>query len=591
MNSNAYPSCTPNYSININPSPSFNVKANNHENGRLGLPQYNMNYNSPINYNNNNSNSNPNPNFHYHNISQPTGYNHNQYSMQNNVNYDYKNRVYPVKVINQQHFNITPGDFQPYTSFHSHSPKKLVNNVKKIKKPKSDKRGKSSKGYHVSKSFNELKCNFPIQKIQDNTRFSPDVVGYLHNTIYPSIEIKKYSTSALDPQRNYLTVYQFKVNNQYIIWDYETGLVHLTGMWKASISNDLNMDTNTPINSYGLKADIVKLLESTPKKYQPYIKRIRGGFLKIQGTWMPYKLCRILAKRFCYSIRYELIPIFGIDFPDYCLKPNELGCGELKFDQITREEELDLQNSLAPIVEPIVPTITTQTIFPPPPQAVPTVTPITTSYKPVDTPKSLSNSPNNQSLINNYSATKLPRFYDITSPRRNSESICPLEPISPHMKLPLPLPQMSSTKLPSVSCLNIPQITSPDPPAITRNTSEASSSNSAMSLYSNSSKSSEYDDIVDIVNASKCLQSFKESSSPRQNSSGSTDSSSSVLPALETGNRLGANYSTNYTWPLGSENSAPSTLDVNSLRYLKVSNARQSISAKVTPLKINDLIS
>ncbi|ODV76632.1 DNA-binding domain of Mlu1-box binding protein MBP1, partial [Suhomyces tanzawaensis NRRL Y-17324] len=105
-----------------------------------------------------------------------------------------------------------------------------------------------------------------------------------------------YLTLAIDPVRNYLTVYEYLVNNHWIIWDYETGFVHLTGIWKASSS---------------LKADIVKLLESTPKQYQPYIKRIRGGFLKIQGTWLPFNLCRVLARRFCYYIRYELIPIFG----------------------------------------------------------------------------------------------------------------------------------------------------------------------------------------------------------------------------------------------------------------------------------------
>ncbi|RLV96053.1 Transcriptional repressor XBP1 [Spathaspora sp. JA1] len=165
--------------------------------------------------------------------------------------------------------------------------------------------------------------NFPVNKI--------DISNVHLNSIFNSIQIKKYSTAAIDPFRPYLTVYEYSVNDHWIIWDYETGFVHLTGIWKAS----LNASTHQ-------KADIVKLLESTPKQYQPYIKRIRGGFLKIQGTWLPFKLCRILARRFCYFIRYELIPIFGADFPEYCLKPGDRGFGELKLDEITNEVQLDL---------------------------------------------------------------------------------------------------------------------------------------------------------------------------------------------------------------------------------------------------------
>ena len=182
--------------------------------------------------------------------------------------------------------------------------------------------------------FDEKAIHFPVYKdlsrlIQSN-KIPATVVEQLNTSIYPSIDTKKYSTSALDAQRNFLTVFEYMVNDHWVIWDYETGFVHLTGIWKASLNAE---GAAQPTASHS-KADIVKLLESTPKQYQAYIKRIRGGFLKIQGTWLPYKLCRILARRFCYHIRFALIPIFGADFPEECLHPNDPGYGELRLDEL-----------------------------------------------------------------------------------------------------------------------------------------------------------------------------------------------------------------------------------------------------------------
>ena len=74
-----------------------------------------------------------------------------------------------------------------------------------------------------------------------------------------------------------MTAYEYPLNNHWVIWDYETGWVHLTGIWKASLTID-----GSNVSPSHLKADIVKLLESTPKEYQQYIKRIRGGFLKFK---------------------------------------------------------------------------------------------------------------------------------------------------------------------------------------------------------------------------------------------------------------------------------------------------------------------
>ena len=48
------------------------------------------------------------------------------------------------------------------------------------------------------------------------------------------------------------------------------------------------------------------------------IQRIRGGYIKIQGTWLPMEVARLICYRFCYPIRYLLVPVFGNDFPREC---------------------------------------------------------------------------------------------------------------------------------------------------------------------------------------------------------------------------------------------------------------------------------
>ncbi|KOG98802.1 Xbp1p [Saccharomyces eubayanus] len=49
-----------------------------------------------------------------------------------------------------------------------------------------------------------------------------------------------------------------------------------------------------------------------------FTKRIRGGYIKIQGTWLPMEISRLLCLRFCFPIRYLLVPIFGPEFPRDC---------------------------------------------------------------------------------------------------------------------------------------------------------------------------------------------------------------------------------------------------------------------------------
>lgn len=354
---------------------------------------------------------------------------------------------------------------------------KVKKNDNKLFKVTSKPKTKKPKRNHSLIPNNSI--NFPIQIVSPNDILSVENNSFLNTVIYPNIEIKKYSTSAIDPQRNYLTAYEYPLNNHWVIWDYETGWVHLTGIWKASLTID-----GSNVSPSHLKADIVKLLESTPKEYQQYIKRIRGGFLKIQGTWLPYKLCKILARRFCYYLRYSLIPIFGTDFPDSCLKPNEKGYGELKLDDLDSFEKRDLPAPIPPVSPPIE-----QMVQQPQQQQQ-------HQFKQDDKAAAISSFQQMGSLL------PLPQNYDNSAAAMNSEncltSNTPETPIVHHF---------SDT-------------------ASTRSTSSSSSSSSLsiMSGGRTASNASEresleipsFNEMIDIVNASKCLQTLSQKAqSPR----------------------------------------------------------------------------
>jgi hypothetical protein len=62
-------------------------------------------------------------------------------------------------------------------------------------------------------------------------------------------------------------VFEYTIANTPIMWDRESGFVHFTGIWK-SLGNP--------------KSDIVKMVDANPELGS---KKIRGGFLRIQGTW------------------------------------------------------------------------------------------------------------------------------------------------------------------------------------------------------------------------------------------------------------------------------------------------------------------
>lgn len=121
----------------------------------------------------------------------------------------------------------------------------------------------------------------------------------------------RYITSN-DP-RGYIPVYEYPLNGQWIMMDIDDGYILWTGIWKA-LGNS--------------KADIVKMIDSQPD-LASVIRRVRGGYLKIQGTWMPYEVALRLSRRVAWPIRDDLVPLFGPTFPGTCLSPDQPGYGQI----------------------------------------------------------------------------------------------------------------------------------------------------------------------------------------------------------------------------------------------------------------------
>lgn len=70
------------------------------------------------------------------------------------------------------------------------------------------------------------------------------------------------------------------------------------------------------------------MIDSQPD-LAPLIRRVRGGYLKIQGTWMPYEVALRLSRRVAWPIKEDLIPLFGPTFPSTCLSPEQPGFGQV----------------------------------------------------------------------------------------------------------------------------------------------------------------------------------------------------------------------------------------------------------------------
>ncbi|KAG8932811.1 hypothetical protein FRC02_000495 [Tulasnella sp. 418] len=149
-------------------------------------------------------------------------------------------------------------------------------------------------------------CAMTVSLLQS----SPQQARYVP---YPSdnhtVTRGRYITSN-DP-RGYVPVYEYLVNNQWIMMDMDDGYILWTSICKALGKT---------------KAELVKMFEHQ-QDLIPQLRKVKGGFLKIQGTWIPHEAAVTMARKIAWPIRNDLVPFFGPDFPDTCLGPNDPGYG------------------------------------------------------------------------------------------------------------------------------------------------------------------------------------------------------------------------------------------------------------------------
>ncbi|KAI8337447.1 transcription regulator HTH, apses-type DNA-binding domain-containing protein [Chlamydoabsidia padenii] len=117
----------------------------------------------------------------------------------------------------------------------------------------------------------------------------------------PLVTKVKYATSW--DERGYIPVKEYFINGHSILLDSEKGDICLTGIWK--------------VLGYQ-KSEINKFIKLNPNIQ---LKKITGGNLKIQGTWISFYTARALCLRIAWDIRHQLVPLFGTEFVHECYSP------------------------------------------------------------------------------------------------------------------------------------------------------------------------------------------------------------------------------------------------------------------------------
>ncbi|KAF7715175.1 Uncharacterized protein PECH_006083 [Penicillium ucsense] len=92
-----------------------------------------------------------------------------------------------------------------------------------------------------------------------------------------------------------------------VTWDYNIGLVRTTHLFKC-LGHAKTAPARVLNNNLGLR----EISHS-----------ITGGSLAAQGYWMPFEAAKAIAATFCWEIRFLLTPIFGLDFPELCVPPDD----------------------------------------------------------------------------------------------------------------------------------------------------------------------------------------------------------------------------------------------------------------------------
>uniref|UniRef100_V5ETP8 HTH APSES-type domain-containing protein n=1 Tax=Kalmanozyma brasiliensis (strain GHG001) TaxID=1365824 RepID=V5ETP8_KALBG len=121
----------------------------------------------------------------------------------------------------------------------------------------------------------------------------------------------KYATTGGD--RGFMTVFEYDVRGHTMMIDCDTSFIRFTSITQALGKNKVNFG---------------RLVRTCPA-LDPHITKLKGGYLSIQGTWLPYDLAKELSRRIAWEIRDHLVPLFGYDFPATCLRPDSEGFGQL----------------------------------------------------------------------------------------------------------------------------------------------------------------------------------------------------------------------------------------------------------------------
>ncbi|ORE02053.1 DNA-binding domain of Mlu1-box binding protein MBP1, partial [Rhizopus microsporus var. microsporus] len=105
------------------------------------------------------------------------------------------------------------------------------------------------------------------------------------------VKLNDYATS--QDVRGVIPAFEVMAGGQLILWDRENDWVLITGIWKALGKS---------------KADVLKVVGANPGLP---MKKIRGGRLAIQGTWLPMESARALCVKNAWPLRHGLVPLFG----------------------------------------------------------------------------------------------------------------------------------------------------------------------------------------------------------------------------------------------------------------------------------------
>ncbi|KAF2449670.1 hypothetical protein P171DRAFT_351208 [Karstenula rhodostoma CBS 690.94] len=146
---------------------------------------------------------------------------------------------------------------------------------------------------------------FPMREIKKkgvrHIPYNSDKKDFLDKTGRESFEMFQYTYRVPGEDKEYV-----------VVWDYNVGLVRMTPFFK-SLKHSKTVPAKALRENPGLK-DI---------SYS-----ITGGALVCQGYWMPYQAAKAIAATFCWHIRWVLTPVFGYDFPETCLRPDDPGYGK-----------------------------------------------------------------------------------------------------------------------------------------------------------------------------------------------------------------------------------------------------------------------